>query len=173
MIIESSAESVNAKQLRSSEQDFFRESIVGLTSKVSAHPQVEKETGQMLTVSEGKQLSEALLKSIMKCIQIQSSLYRLVLLQIAGRASCSSSQPDTDVQGSVHASDEHEASDVSSTGENCKHDTQVLLSDLKQPLEALMRCLSIQKTLFQRLIAVSLATLELSNGSLGKVIQCR
>lgn len=173
MIIESSAESVDAQRPRSSEQDVFRESIVGLTSRASAHPRVEKETGQILTVSEGKQLSEALLKSIMKCTQIQNSLYRLVLLQIAGRASCSSSQPNTDVLEDVHTSDEHEASNVSSTGENYEQDSKVLLGDLKQPLEALMRCLSIQKTLFQRLTAVSLATLELSSSSLGKVTQYR
>ncbi|XP_022782765.1 uncharacterized protein LOC111323609 isoform X2 [Stylophora pistillata] len=167
VIIESSAESVDAQLPQSSEQDFFRESIVDPTTKASAHPQVEKEKGQTLTVSEGKQLSEALLKSIMKCIQIQNSLYRLVLLQITGRASCSSSQPNSDVLGNVRTSEIHEAPNESSTaGENFKHDTKVLLSDLKRPLEALMRCLSIQKTLFQRLTAVSLATLELSTGNL-------
>lgn len=166
MIIESSAESVDARLPRSPGQDFFRESIVGLTPKVSAHPQIKKETGQTLTVSEGKQLSEALLKSIMKCIQIQNSLYRLVLLQITGPASCSSGQPNSDVLGNVHTWQIHEAPNVSSTRESFKHDTKVLLSNLKQPLEALMRCLSIQKTLFQRLTAVSLATLELSSDNL-------
>jgi len=37
---------------------------------------------------------------------------------------------------------------------------RALLSDLQQPLEALMKCVDIQKSLFQRLMAVNLTTAE-------------
>ena len=170
MIIDSSTESIDAQLSSSSTQDFSHSTIVELTSEASADPAVEKETAQTLTVSEGKQLTEALLKSIMKCMQIQNSLYRLVLLKLAGRASCSSSQLNTDVPEDTGTSEMHEAPSMDSTGENLKYDPKVLICELKEPLEALMRCASIQRTLFQRLTSVNLATLKLSNGNQGKVI---
>ena len=45
-------------------------------------PAAGKEPLSTLTVSEGQQLRDALLQSIVKCMQIQNSLYRLVLVKL-------------------------------------------------------------------------------------------
>ena len=67
-------------------------------------PAAGEEPLSTLTVSEGQQLKEALLQSIVKCMQIQNSLYRLVLVklqahitadgQTGSQRSCTSDSPE-------------------------------------------------------------------------------
>ena len=71
------------------------------------------------------------------------------------------------LSGDTEASDQPEARHTESARQNGTYDPGALLCDLKEPLEALMRCADIQRGLFQRMIAVNLMTSEdLSDGSL-------
>ena len=86
-------------------------------------------------------------------MQIQNSLYRLVLLKL--------NQHITDaVSGDTEALDLPEAHHTESVRQNGTCDPGALLCDLEEPLGALMRCADIQRGLFQRMIAVNLMTRE-------------
>ena len=70
------------------------------------------------TVSEGKQLRDALLQSIGKCVQIQNSLYRLVLLKLQAHVNADG---QTDLQrsfvsDSLKASSAEEATEIINDG---------------------------------------------------------
>lgn len=90
---------------------------------------------------------DSLLESIIKCMQIQNSLYRLVLLKLEKRAA--EPEDENDVLPGPKASDEKSA------GKNQDCDLGTLLCELKSPLEALMRSAEIQRGLFQRMVAVN------------------
>ena len=56
---------------------------IDFTSQPTTDPHnVFRQPAKTLTSSEGKQLTDSLLESIVKCMQIQNSLYRLVLLKL-------------------------------------------------------------------------------------------
>ena len=134
---------------------------IDFTSQSSSDPHdVFKQPEKTLTSSEGRQLTDCLLESIVKCMQIQNSLYRLVLLKL--------NQHVTDaVSGDTEASNLPEAGHAESTRQNQTCDPGALLCDLKEPLGALMRCADIQRGLFQRMILVNMmATEDLSDESL-------
>lgn len=122
-------------------------------------PAVGQEPAPTLTVSEVRQLTRALLESINKCMQIQNSLYRLVLLKLGGRTSGSSAQTFADSENTV-TKEMPEASSKEITETNLNDAAKVLLFELKDPLQALMRCAHIQRGLFQKLIVVNLMTSE-------------
>ena len=90
---------------------------------------------------------DSLLESIIKCMQIQNSLYRLVLLKLEKRAA--EPKDENDVLPGPKANDEKSA------GKNQDCDLGTLLCELKSPLEALMRSAEIQRGLFQRMVAVN------------------
>ena len=115
-----------------------------------------KEPLSTLSVSEGQQIKDALLESIVKCMQIQNSLHRLVLLKLQVHVTAAAGQTDTDPQCSGASL---VAKDPSKEGSrDSLSDTRALLCELKEPLEGLMRCADIQRSLFQRLMAVNLIT---------------
>ena len=116
-------------------------------SKVFLPPADEVEPAPTVTVSEGKELMDSLLESIIKCMQIQNSLYRLVLLKLEKRAA--EPKDENDVLPGPKASDEKSAE----KNQDC--DLGTLLCELKSPLEALMRSAEIQRGLFQRMVAVN------------------
>ncbi|XP_078372534.1 uncharacterized protein LOC144656167 isoform X2 [Oculina patagonica] len=132
-------------------------------------PVVGNEPTQTLTVSEGRQLTRALLESIIKCMQIQNSLYRLVLLKLGGCISGSSGQTYA-VPEKAGAPEKPEAPSIESAVENQSDATKVLLCELKEPLQALMRCADIQRGLFQRLITVNVMTPEESTDLLVRTL---
>ena len=118
-----------------------------------SHPPADQsEPMPTLTVSEGKQLMDSLLESIIKCMQIQNSLYRLVLLKLGQQAA--------GCNGETDAVSKPKASLKKSSGENLNCDPGALLCELKEPLEALMRCAEIQRGLFQRMITVNLMSTD-------------
>ena len=127
---------------------------IDFTSQSTSDPHdVFRQPAKTLTSSEGQQLTDCLLESIIKCMQVQNSLYRLVLLKL--------NQHVTDaVSGDTEASDLPEAGQAESTRQNGTHDPGALLCDLKEPLGALMRCADIQRGLFQRMILVNVMTTE-------------
>ena len=127
---------------------------VDFTSQPTTDPHnVFRQPAKTLTSSEGKQLTDSLLESIVKCMQIQNSLYRLVLLKL--------NQHVTDaVCGDTDTPDLPEAGHTESTRQNRAYDPGALLCDLKEPLGALMRCADIQRGLFQRMIIVNVMTTE-------------
>lgn len=115
-----------------------------------------KEPTQALTVSEGQQLMASLLESVVKCMQIQNSLHRLVLVKLKQHAAVTEGQADA-VSGHTYAT---EARSEESTGENPSYDPGALLCELKEPLGALMRCADIQRGLFQRMMTINLMITE-------------
>lgn len=131
---------------------------IDFTSQSTADPRdVFRQPAQTLTFSEGRQLTDCLLESIVKCMQIQNSLHRLVLLKLSQHAACTEGQTDA-VSRDTDASDLPEARHAESARQNRTNDPGALLCDLKEPLGALMRCADIQRGLFQRMIAVNLMT---------------
>ena len=121
---------------------------------------VKKEPAQSLSrVSEGQHLMDSLLESVVKCMQIQNSLHRLVLLKLRQHAAVAEGQIDV-ASGHNDASDFPEAHSGESTEQNPNYDPGVLLCELKGPLGALMQCTEIQRELFQRMITVNLLTTE-------------
>lgn len=139
-----------ASQSTANPVDVFRQS----------QPTVAKnEPAQTLSVSEGRQLMDSLLESVVKCMQIQNSLHRLVLLKLRQHAAVSEGRTDA-VSGHTDASDFPQAHSEESTRENPNYDPGALLCELKEPLGALMRCADIQQGLFQRMITVNLLTTE-------------
>ena len=140
-----------------------------------------------LSVSEGRQLRDSLLETIVKCIEIQNSLYRLVLLKLqthvtAAAAAAGQTDADSQLSGatdlpSTLTSTENDAPGAQCTDSataslndapkapsmegstDCRNDSpRALLCELKAPIEALMRCADIQRELFQRLVTVNLTT---------------
>lgn len=114
---------------------------------------------ESLSVLEGRQLMDSLLESVVKCMQIQNSLHRLVLLKLQQHAAVSEGQTDA-VPGHSNATDLPKARSEESTRENPNYDPGALLCELKEPLGALMSCADIQRALFQRMITVNLLTSE-------------
>lgn len=128
--------------------------IINFTAQTSADPREvflppadEAGPAPTLTVLEGKELMDSLLESIVKCMQIQNSLYRLVLLKLE-RWTVEPKDGNDALPGP-------KASNRKSTGKNQDCDPGSLLRELRAPLEALMRSAEIQRGLFQRMIAVN------------------
>ena len=63
-----------------------------------------------LSVSEGQQLRDALQESIVKCMQIQNSLYRLVLLKLQAHVTAAANKTNTHFQSSAASDLPHKAS---------------------------------------------------------------
>ena len=102
---------------------------------------------------------DCLLESIVKCMQIQNSLYRLVLLKLSQHVNGAEGQTDA-MSGNTSASDLAEARHTESTVPNRTYDAGALLCEVKEPLGALMRCADIQRGLFQKMITVNTMTTE-------------
>ena len=102
---------------------------------------------------------DSLLESTVKCMQIQNSLYRLVLLKLSQHVNGAEGQTDA-MSGNTSASDLAEARHTESTVPNRTYDAGALLCEVKEPLGALMRCADIQRGLFQKMITVNMMTTE-------------
>ena len=158
--------STSTTQVQQPSHSFSFSPIINFTAQPTAdavdvfqqsHPPTDDaDPTSTLTVSEGKQLMDSLLESIIKCMQIQNSLYRLVLLKLGQQAA--------GCNGETDAVSRPKASLEKSSGENLNCDPGALLCELKEPLEALMRCAEIQSGLFQRIITVNLMTTDESAG---------
>ena len=109
----------------------------------------DKKPLSALSVSEAQELKNALLESIAKCMQIQNSLYKLVLLKLQAF-----------IRGQADADSEHRGASSGDTGDNQKTGPGTLLNEIKEPLNSLMRCADIQRSLYQRLVTVSLMSSE-------------
>lgn len=133
---------------------------IDFTSQSTADPRdVFRQPTQTLTSSEGRELMDCLLESIVKCMQIQNSLYRLVLLKLSQHVNGADVQTDA-MSVNTSASDLPEARHTESTVPNRTYDAGALLCEVKEPLGALMRCADIQRGLFQKMIAVNMMTTE-------------
>ena len=86
--------------------------------------------------------------SIIKCMQIQNSLHKLVLLKLGQKAARSEGHRDT-------GSNRLETSHAESSEENPDDDPRDLLCELKDPLVGLMGSTEIQRSFFQRLITLN------------------
>ena len=109
----------------------------------------DKKPLSALSVSEAQKLKNALLESIAKCMQIQNSLYMLVLLKLQAF-----------IRGQADADSEHRGASSGDTGDNQDTGPGALLNEIKEPLNSLMRCADIQRSLYQRLVTVSLISSE-------------
>ena len=123
-------------------------------SSVFAPPQLlksGKEPLAALTVAKKEQVRDALLQSIVKCMQIQSSLYRLVLLKLQSSVTAEAvTDNQAHSQYSTTFKDKSTKPQLSSQGVNNSPST--LLCELKEPMEALMHCARIQRSLFEKLL---------------------
>ena len=117
-------------------------------SEVSHQSAEESEQAPMVTVSMGKDLMSSLHGSIIKCMQIQNSLHKLVLLKLGQKAARSEGHRDT-------GSNRLETSHAESSDENPDDDPRDLLCELKDPLVGLMGSAEIQRSFFQRLITLN------------------
>ena len=142
--------------------NFISESDPARVFTTPQPPAAENEPLSSLSVSEGQQLRDALLESIVKCMQIQNSLYRLVLLKLQA---CATGLTDADSQHSAALNASSKVPSAKSTGDSQNTAVGAFLCELKEPLNALMRCADIQRLLFQRLITVNLITTEEANQS--------
>ena len=104
----------------------------------------DKKPLSVLSVSEAQELKNALLESIAKCMQIQNSLYKLVLLKLQAF-----------IRGQADADSEHRGASSGDTDDNQNTGPGALLNEIKEPLNSLMRCADIQRSLYQRLVTVS------------------
>ena len=111
----------------------------------------DKKPLSALSVSEAQELKNALLESIAKCMQIQNSLYKLVLLKL---------QAFIRDQADADADAEQRGASSGDTGDNQNTGPGTLLNEIKEPLNSLMRCADIQRSLYQRLVTVSLISSE-------------
>lgn len=115
--------------------------------RVFTPPQLQaakKEPLSVLSVAEAQELKNALLESIAKCMQIQNSLYKLVLLKL-----------QVFIRGQANADSEHRGASSGDTDDNQNTGPRALLNEIKEPLNSLMRCADIQRSLYQRLVTVS------------------
>ena len=96
---------------------------------------------QPLTASESKKLFGVLLTPLIRCLQIQTTLYRLILIK---------------TQRNITRALDHKNED-SDASPSVSGDGGAIRSDLQLPLEAVVRCGDIQKALFQSLLAVCLS----------------
>ena len=106
----------------------------------------DKKPLSALSVSEAQELKNALLESIAKCMQIQNSLYKLVLLKL---------QAFIRDQADADADAEQRGASSGDTGDNQNTGPGTLLNEIKEPLNSLMRCADIQRSLYQRLVTMS------------------
>lgn len=136
--------------------NFISESDPARVFSPTQAPADGKEPLSTLTVSEGQQLKDALLQSIVKCMQIQNSLYRLVLVKLQAHVTADG-QTDPHRSG---ASTSSKALNTEVSREGANDVPSALLCELKEPLEGLMRCTDIQRSLFQRLVTVNSMTSE-------------
>lgn len=88
--------------------NFISESDPSRVFSPTQPPAAGKEPLSTLTVSEGQQLRDALLQSTVKCMQIQNSLYRLVLLKLQAHVKADG-RTDSQQSGT---SDSHEAPSI-------------------------------------------------------------
>ena len=109
----------------------------------------DKKPLSALSVSEAQELKNALLESIAKCMQIQNSLYKLVLLKLQAF-----------IRDQADADAEQRGASSGGTGDNQNTGPGALLNEIKEPLNSLMRCADIQRSLYQRLVTVSLISSE-------------
>ena len=109
----------------------------------------DKKPLSALSVSEAQKLKNALLESIAKCMQIQNSLYKLVLLTLQAF-----------IRGQADADSEHRGASSGDTSDNQNTGPGALLNEIKEPLNSLMRCADIQRSLYQRIVTVSLISSE-------------
>lgn len=119
--------------------------------------QLEEESEQVpiVTDSMGKHLVPSLLGSIIKCMQIQNSLHKLVLLKLGRKTSRSGGQSDT-------GSHRPETSHTESLEESHEGDSRDLLCELKDPLVGLIGSAEIQRSFFQRLITLNSMSTDVS-----------
>lgn len=111
----------------------------------------EKEPLSALTVAKKERVRDDLLQSIVKCMQIQSSLYRLVLLKLQLHVTAEAATDNQDPsQNSTTFKGKSSKPQLSSQGSN--NSPSALLCELKEPMEALMHCASIQRSLFEKLL---------------------
>ena len=106
----------------------------------------DKKPLSALSVSEAQELKNALLESVAKCMQIQNSLYKLVLLKL---------QAFIRDQADADADAEQRGASSGDTGDNQNTGPGTLLNEIKEPLNSLMRCADIQRSLYQRLVTMS------------------
>ena len=109
----------------------------------------DKKPLSALSVSEAQELKNALLESIAKCMQIQNSLYKLMLLKLQAF-----------IRGQADADTDHRGESNGDTGDSQNTGPRALLNELNEPLNSLMRCADIQRSLYQRLVTVSLISSE-------------
>ena len=121
----------------------------------------KKEPLSALSVSEAQEFKNALLESIAKCMQIQNSLYKLVLLKLQAF-----------IRGQADADSEHRGESSGGTGDSQNTGPRALLNELKEPLNSLMRCADIQRSLYQRLVTVSWISGEETEQSITGNWQC-
>ena len=148
----------NAQEQPSQSPRYFTTQLTAVPREVSHQSAEESEQA----VSMGKDLMPSLHWSIIKCMQIQNSLHKLVLLKLGRKALRSEGHRDT---GSYTP----ETSHAESSDENPDDDPRDLLCELKDPLMGLMGSAQIQRTFFQRLITLNSmitdASADLSNNS--------
>jgi len=121
-------------------------------ARVFTAPQLQaakKEPLSALSVSEAQELKNALLESISRCMQIQNSLYKLVLLKL-----------QVFISGQDDADSEHRGASSGDTGDNQNTGPGALLNEIKEPLNSLIHCADIQRSLYQRLVTVTLISGE-------------
>lgn len=114
---DSSAE-ISPSRPSTSTCDFAFTSVVNFNSESDPAQAADKKPLSALSVSESQKLDTDLLESIAKCMQIQNSLYRLVLLKLHPRVqdageTCSREFDSKEVEL-------HEASSAAITGMNVK-----------------------------------------------------
>ena len=102
--VSSPSAGVSAERPSTSKCDFAFTPTVNFISEsdpvvVFSPPQtslVGKEPLSTLSVSEGQEITDALLESIAKCMQIQNSLHRLLLLKLQAHVTAAAGQTDAD-----------------------------------------------------------------------------
>ena len=116
----------------------------------------EKEPLSSLTDTNRQALMDFLLQSIVKCMQIQNSLHRLMLLKLKSHVT-SSADGQTDSHGSRLSKGKlpKASNQEGFSSRSVNNNPSALLCELKEPLEALMQCAGIQRSLFLKLLTVN------------------
>ncbi|XP_068757006.1 uncharacterized protein [Montipora capricornis] len=116
----------------------------------------EKEPLSSLTDTNRQALMDFLLQSIVKCMQIQNSLHRLMLLKLKSHVT-SSADGQTDSHGSRLSKGKlpKASNQEGFSSRSVNNNSSALLCELKEPLEALMQCAGIQRSLFLKLLTVN------------------
>lgn len=150
--------STNDAQEQPSQSSYYSTAQpMAVPSDVSHQSAEESEQVPIVTVSIGKYLMPSLLGSIIKCMQIQNCLHKLVLLELGRKTARSGGHSDT---GSYRP----ETSHTESLEENHEGDSRDLLCELKDPLVGLMGSAEIQRSFFQRLMTLNSMSTDVSAG---------